>query len=499
MKIIDSNNVHQKSIEADVCIIGAGPAGITLASKLAGSGVNVIIAESGGIERDKKLNHLNSLSIDSNFRYRHGTSERNRQIGGTANLWAGRVVPFRFDPVLDEEWGALKDAVFPYYGATFRIFGIDPDIQHEQQDSECELVAYWADKTERFNIGSELLKKNKNGCIYHHLTCIGEPEYSGDKINRLTFINGKREKLYVNSSCFVFAMGAIENSRMLLVIHEQLQKKNRTHRNTGKYIMDHPRIWHGKVISLSKTSEISQYQIKRNDHGLYKTGIRNSPESTRVYCNLMKKTNRFNVLLNRIPSESFRVSFRKLLMREKGMAKTIANESLRLPVVRHSKNFRKFLMRTFNHDSQRIFHVMTYCEQRPRDENNIVLKDKLDRNGLPIPLLKNNLHKSELNEVVGFFAALDDWLGTVDCRWEYDLQYILNPENYTDASHVIGGTRYSVNQEKAVVQKDLSVIGIPNLYMAGSSVFPTSGVENPTHLIVSLSCYLADVLKKKFE
>lgn len=498
MKIIDANHIHHKKIESDVCIIGAGPAGISLAGKLAVSGLNIIIAESGGIERDDKVNELNSQKITSNFTYRESQSLRNRQIGGTANIWAGRVVPFSFDDILDEEWGDLQVNVLPFYADAFRIFGIDEKIRNQHSQNKNELYAYWAHEMERFNMRSEMLKKNDEVCVYHYLTCVGEPVFEGDQIRRMTFKNRKGDKIPIESKYFVFAMGAIENSRMLLLFRKSLNKEGRDKlRNTGKFVMDHPRVWHGNVENRSERSVISRYQIKKLEEGFYKTGIRNKPKSSRVYCNLMRKGTGLNKLLDMIPSESFQVSFLKFLMREKGILKVTTNEMLKWPLIGQSKYFKNSFKHSFNNDSNEGFYTMTYCEQRPRETNEIILTKTKDEYEVPIPRLHNRIHEEELREVSEFYNHLKDFFKSMDCRFDYDPVHLSNPSNYVDASHIMGGTRYSAYPAKSVLRKDLSVIKIPNLYVTGSSVFPTSGVENPTHLIVSLSCYLADVLKRK--
>lgn len=500
MKFFDANKIDQKKIKTDVCIIGAGPAGISLALRLRKSDLDVVIAESGGITKSERANELNSLDIQSNFRYRDGESERNRQLGGTANLWAGRVVPFSFDEYLDKEWDGLKENVIPFFDDAYKIFGIDPRIQNVHSQSERELYAYWADKTERFNHTSDLLERNRRAQIYCNLSCIGEPIFKNQRIRGMSFLTGKGEKVQIQANCFVFAMGAIENSRMLLILREELptdQKKKLE--SAGKYIMDHPRIWHGNVRKISVKSTVSKYQIKRTEAGIYKTGIRNRHQSNRVYCNLMRNRGRLNTLIDYIPSEAFEYSFRKLLIREKGIIKGIINEILKWPVIRESRTMRGSLKSFFNDDDYQEFNLMTYCEQRPREGNQIVLTDERDRNGLPIPKLVNNIHDDEIQKVLDFFDYLNDYFQKLNCQMEYDPAYLSNPENYTDAAHPMGGTRYSNQQNKKVVNQDLSVVGIPNLYIVGSSVFPTGSVENPTHLIVSLSCYLAEVLKRKCE
>lgn len=498
MKLFDANIIHQKSIETDVCIIGAGPAGIALALKLKNSDLDVVIAESGGLKKGERANELNSLEIQSNFSYRNGESERNRQLGGTANLWTGRVVPFSFNDRLDKEWQGLKEKVVPYYDEALKLFGIDPSIGNYHQKTDDELHAYWADKTERFTYKSKLLERNKRAKVYYNLTCIGDSTFENERIRQIDFLNRMGEKIQIQAKFFVFAMGAIENSRMLLIIKESFPAEQRKElQNVGKYMMDHPRIWHGNVRIASGTSELSRYQIKRNEFGIYKTGIRNKPDSNRVYCNLMRVRGRINRLIDFIPYEFFDYSFRKLLMREKGILKGLANELLRRSNVIESTTITSSLKSFFNDDSSERFDIMTYCEQRPRKENQIILDNERDQNGLPIPKLENKIHEDELHEVLNFYDYLNDFFEKLDCQIEYNPNYLSNPANYTDAAHPMGGTRYSSLSSKKVVEQDLSVVGIPNLYITGSSVFPTSSVENPTHLIVSLSCYLAEVLKRR--
>ena len=67
---------------------------------------------------------------------------------------------------------------------------------------------------------------------------------------------------------------------------------------------------------------------------------------------------------------------------------------------------------------------------------------------------------------------------------------------YTDAAHPIGTTRMSADPRLGVVDADCRVHGVPNLYMAGSSVFPTAGHAPPTFTIVCLALRLADHLRR---
>jgi choline dehydrogenase-like flavoprotein len=73
------------------------------------------------------------------------------------------------------------------------------------------------------------------------------------------------------------------------------------------------------------------------------------------------------------------------------------------------------------------------------------------------------------------------------------------PEDLVGASHHMGTTRMSENPKQGVVDKNCQVHGISNLFIAGSSVFPTAGSGTPTLMIVALALRLADHIKRKMQ
>ena len=64
----------------------------------------------------------------------------------------------------------------------------------------------------------------------------------------------------------------------------------------------------------------------------------------------------------------------------------------------------------------------------------------------------------------------------------------------TGGGHIVGTTRMGTSQSNSVVDRDCRVHGYDNLFVAGSSVFPTGGYVNPTLTIVTLALRLADTL-----
>ena len=67
------------------------------------------------------------------------------------------------------------------------------------------------------------------------------------------------------------------------------------------------------------------------------------------------------------------------------------------------------------------------------------------------------------------------------------------------AYHLLGGTRIGVNKLDSVLNKDLKVHNINNLYISGSSNFVTGGYTNPTYTIVQLAIKLADKINERLQ
>ena len=119
---IDAREVLNGSVvTSDVCVVGSGPAGITLASELARAGHEVMILEAGGKRFDHAAQELyRGEVLDED---RHGALERYRQrrFGGTSTVWGGRCAPFdpidfeRRDYVPDSGWPISKADLDPFY------------------------------------------------------------------------------------------------------------------------------------------------------------------------------------------------------------------------------------------------------------------------------------------------------------------------------------------------------------------------------------------------
>jgi choline dehydrogenase-like flavoprotein len=146
---------------------------------------------------------------------------------------------------------------------------------------------------------------------------------------------------------------------------------------------------------------------------------------------------------------------------------------------------------------RRFLHIESNVEQVPRRENRVTLTDETDAFGLPranlnwsLTDLEERTYRRGLELVV---EALDQYApGLKDGRMDY-------PDPWPDAVHGnwhhIGTTRMHTDPAEGVVDKNCKVHGIANLFVAGSSVFPTGGATSPTLTIVALGLRLSEHLK----
>jgi choline dehydrogenase-like flavoprotein len=140
--------------------------------------------------------------------------------------------------------------------------------------------------------------------------------------------------------------------------------------------------------------------------------------------------------------------------------------------------------------------LLNFVEMEPRPENRITLTDDRDALGMPVPRVVHELSRRDLESLHRLHEQIATDLETMGCGGELvGTREELAKAEWGDACHYLGTTRMGVDPEHSVVNPDLRVHTVENLYVAGGSVFPTSGCANPTMTIVALSIRLAEHLR----
>jgi choline dehydrogenase-like flavoprotein len=147
--------------------------------------------------------------------------------------------------------------------------------------------------------------------------------------------------------------------------------------------------------------------------------------------------------------------------------------------------------------------LLSMCEQAPNPDSRVMLSDQRD----PLGMLRIRLdwRLTELDRRTAEMTATsvrDEFsrLGIAQVKQAAWLSSASDwRQHLSGAFHPTGTTRMSVNPGDGVVDANCRVHGTANLYVGGSSVFPTSGYANPTLTIVALAIRTADTLKSALQ
>lgn len=526
------------TIAADLCIVGAGAAGISLALQFVGTGLNVVLIESGGLRETDETRALYQGDVSSPLYHYPLDRQRNRVFGGSTLTWTGRCIPY--DSIDFEErswiehsgWPISFDEVARYYPAAMKLLeagdfifsatdaipgGMRPMIRGFTPKE------FSLDKIERSscptNFGERYgrrLASSGNVHVILNASCVNlETSPDGTRITKcvLRTLNGKQ--LEVEAKQNVLAMGGMEIPRLLLASKSEKFPNGlgNSHDNVGRYYMSHigglidgltftvPRntIWHG---------------FERTWDGVYcRRHIAITPEAQKRLGigNLVFRlqdpdpadhTHRSGVLsLAFLGSSSIRhqdVSMRAYLQH----ATNILTSPLE--IVKYAANLvwaRKLATRKYPyrivHPKSNVFRLEVHSEQMPNRESRMTLTS--DKDVLGMPRLKvdwryNSLDIRTVDEGLKLLQAeLAAWGGG---RLDYTSEE-LEQRIWCQGAHHIGTVRMSKHEADGVVNIDCRVHGLENLYIASSGVFPTSGQANPTLTIVAMTLRLADYLKQR--
>jgi choline dehydrogenase-like flavoprotein len=139
--------------------------------------------------------------------------------------------------------------------------------------------------------------------------------------------------------------------------------------------------------------------------------------------------------------------------------------------------------------------VVNYCEQAPNPQSRVYLSHERDQLQMNRLILDWKVGDDETKRLMRLQELVDYYLRKNHIGHLDNISQPLSDLHYSDASHHIGTTRISDDPRTGVVDSDGKVHGVDNLFIAGSSVFPTYGYANPTLTIVALAIRLAEHLK----
>jgi len=534
---VDTSNV----ITADVCIIGGGAAGITLALELADQRFTVILLESGGERPDPTTQHLYA---GKNIGLAHEPPEtsRSRYLGGSTNCWGGWCRPldaldFEERPwIANSGWPITKEDLLPYYIRShdwLQLSEFHYEIDHWSEEIQRLKAAIFSIEASGLcNIVDQLSPPTRFGKLYRSrlekacniktflfanvteiLTNSNATHATGVVVRT---VNGK--SFVINARTIVLAAGGIETARLLLLSNKvQTEGLGNAHDLVGRYYMDHPRILSTRVkipdarryrplydatlhrihrgvgskrmrleIHLAPGPDVQRgmklpnsrtYLVARHDNDVSKSYL-----ALKALQNALLGRKQFSYPYSKIVPDVMRQL--SILLRYTPMTlATIGEVFLNSFLATQEFSLESVLEPIPNPDSR----VMLGPERDFFGQNQVEIDWRLTE--------QDKLHFIALNKLIvdrlsktGLVIPLESGLPYFEA-W---------PENVVGCWHHMGTTRMHTDPAKGVVDKDCKVHGIHNLFIVGSSVFPTVGSDSPTITLVSLALRLAEKIRKDF-
>jgi choline dehydrogenase-like flavoprotein len=522
---VDARSLSEGSvIEADICVVGAGAAGITFAREFIGTGIRVAVLESGGLDPDDTTQSLYegrnvglpSIDLDVG---------RLRYFGGTTNHWAGHCRPLdaidfaRRDWMPMSGWPITRDDLDPFYLRAWPICELPEPENFEfailasklgvsglpLDKQKLESIAYGQSPPTRFGEKyRDELAKAQNVVVYLNANLLAlESDAEAKTVTgaSVACIDGPRLK--VTARQFVLATGGMENARLLLLSNGSAPAGlGNQYDLVGRFFQDHIRLRPGALVVVTDPeADLSLYDTPQDIDGGQMFAVLTAPDELVE----RERLNRFRIhLVSPVLSPAHGVGSLKALIGSlqegefDGLMAHLGNIVGDLDGIASDAYRRITGAESQNRPAYITVEAGVVVEPTPYAESRITLSDERDLLGQNRIDVDWRLAEQDLRSAKRAveLAALE--IGRIGLgRAHGDLledgsQW---PDHMDVSNHHSGTTRMSDDPKNGVVDRDCRVHGMSNLYLAGSSVFPNIGFANPTLTIVALSLRLTDHLK----
>lgn len=467
------------SADFDVVVVGAGPAGISLALELARSPFQIALLEAGGLD-DPGAEAFELFSGDNVGLPYALASSRQRFFGGTSNHWGGWCRPLDPYDLEPPDWVALSGWPFdfselePWYQAAHPVLEME-DLTYDAdgQVAEGELLpaepaSGFVNRLFRFSPPTRFgtvyrphLAASRNVHVFLHAPVV---ELLHDRAQvqacRVRGLDGG--DYWFRSRIVVLAMGGLEVPRLLLhTATDEADALGNQGGLLGRCFMEHYGYTPGFIMAAPRL---------------------------RYYRHLGPQADQMPALAPRP----------ELLAREQ-----ILNSSALLTAVEPDTHWSPAVLGTPGllpelGDEAWRYRLTLINESSPYPDSRLSLQSERDILGLRRIRLDWRINPADFNSIETVVRSLSAWLGRLGLG-RVQFTRPISPETITQfgtGMHHMGTTRMSASPREGVVDPDCRVHGTENLYVASSSVFPTSGYANPTLTIVALSLRLAAQLKE---
>jgi len=497
-------NGMNKNVQTKICIIGSGIGGGTIAKKLAEQNKEFIIIEAGGFSGDSGNVKYQNIGLDFGVR-----STTTIQVGGTSNLWHGVLAPLdkidfeKRDWIPHSGWAIFFDDLKPYYEQASNILKVEKkeyfEIDELSDDLKQQLGSLLYNqeymKNKLFqqavphinfkNIVKDICERSDKNHLYYNTTALELIQEDG-KVSKLKVGNNGGFS-FIEADTFIVATGALETPRLLL-------NSGIKNDNIGKYLMDHPM---GNLCQLEflKPAKYPIYSdTKYSSNMKIKTGFELKDEKQRE---LKIPNHNFYLrpsFIKGIDNESEKVKLSLLAFKDGGVSvKDVWKVIISPNVIKQILAYKFSLDVTFKYAD--LFFV---TEQIPNPKSNVTLSNKKDKWDYPISKVNWQVLSEDIESVKVWFELL---LEELFPKEHYQFTHTLDDFNwkniFTSAIHHVGTCRMGIDKENGVIDKNLKVFDVDNLYICDGSIFTTAGNVNNGLTICAFACRLVEHLKEQ--
>jgi choline dehydrogenase-like flavoprotein len=523
---VDARTVPDGSVlDTDICIVGAGAAGIALALEFAGGPLRVALMESGDLEPDLDTQSLYD-GDNIGLPYYALAASRLRQFGGTTNHWGKLCGPFgeldfeTRDWVPNSGWPIQRSDLDSYYPRAASVFQVEP----ANWDS-----GFWSDRSpfeeirfEGGRVGTRIALSSgfrSIGAAYEHTMRSSEnvttylnanvTEFHASENGRsvtsasVACLTGSR--FSVTAPIFILSAGALESARLLML-------SSGTHASglgnesglLGRFFMEHARFLTG-VLHPSDPGRTWQFYNRHMARGKRVKAYLTLSDAVKRNEGLADVQMRLDLVGDRRYVEAEDSKGRQSAAR---IREALGKREMPDALGKHLMNVLSDLDQfgVFGYQKVRLgytpvseIELVPRVEPTPNPDSRVTLSDEVDGLGQRrlqlnwqlLPRDKRNAHRT--TEIM---AAEIGRAGLGRVRIVLDPEEPGWPKDLRGGWHHMGTTRMSDDPGQGVVDRDCRVHGLSNLYVSACSVFPTAGSGTPTFTLVALAIRLADHVKR---
>lgn len=499
------NGTGPKAVKTQICIVGSGIGGGTVAQYLKNSNYEITVIEAGGLSKPTK--NVSYETTGRNFGLRTTTAI---QVGGTSNLWHGVLSPL--DPIDFNErkwipfsgWPISYEDLEPFYNHAFKFLKIEKPnyfyIKNLTNFMKSQLMDVNFSKTYlRHKVFQQpippvnfkdiivnLCESSQSNHLYYNSTAL-ELVSEGSRIVSLIVGNLDGSTSSIEADKFIIAAGALETPRLLL-------NSNIENDNIGRFLMDHPM---GNLcqMELKIPRKIPIYtDLKYSKNMKLKVGFELLDDVQKKlklpnHCFYLRPS-----FIKGINNASEKVKLALLSFKD---GKVSLYDLFKL--VRNPNVVRQIITYKFSLDiTVKYADLFFVTEQTPNPDSRVSLADITDLWGYRRSSVDWVVSSEDIKSMKQFFDLLrNELFNNSEYKFTHSADDFQWEDIYTSAVHHVGTARMGMNKNTSVVDYNLKSFERENLYICDGSVFSTAGNVNSGLTISALAIRLANHLEKK--